>query len=168
MKHFRGPLIVAAFAIVNFACSAIAQEPPKQSDNWLLEAKDDTERFKRVQRMFGGFSASMQVVGERYGKTYDAVSEGNFDLANYHWQKIKEAIELGYFRRPAREANSVALFLNSPWQSTAGAITSKDKGKAQDAFLSARSACMACHMAENVPFMNNQPLFRKTTSFPEL
>lgn len=167
MKHSRGPLIVAALAAFNLLCTAMAQEPPKRSDNWLLEAKDDTARFERIQQMFGGFSASMQVVGERYGKTYDAVSEGNFDLANYHWKKIKDAIELGYFRRPAREANSVALFLNIPWPSTAEAIASKDKEKAKEAFLSARSACMSCHMAENVPFMNNQPLFRKTTSFPE-
>jgi hypothetical protein len=165
MKLFQGLLIFATFAIVNLVCSAMAQQPQKQSDNWLLEAKDDTERFKRVQQMFGGFSASMQVVGERYEKTYDAVAEGNFDLANYHWKKIKEAIELGYFRRPAREANSVALFLKGPWPSTAEAITSKDKEKAQNAFLSAHSACMACHMAENVPFMNKQPLFRKTNSF---
>jgi hypothetical protein len=32
--------------------------------------------------MFGGFSATMQIVGERYDRTYDAVAEGNHDLAN--------------------------------------------------------------------------------------
>ena len=30
------------------------------------------------------------------------------------------------------------------------------------AFAQVRAGCMACHEAEKVAFMNNQPLFRKT------
>jgi len=169
MKHFWKLLIVASFVVgvIAAASFAISQVPPKNSDNWLLGVKDDTERFKRIQQMFGGFSAAMQIVGERYDRTYDAVAEGNYDLANYHWKKIKEAIELGYLRRPAREANSVALFLNGPWESAGEAFASKEKEKAREGFLSARSACLACHLAEKVPFMNDQPKFRRTGKFVE-
>ncbi len=169
MKLTRNLLIAAAFAVGGLAAAsfAMAQEAPKQSDNWLLDAKDDTERFKRIQLMFGGFSAAMQTVGERYDRTYDAVADGNYDLANYHWKKIKEAIELGYLRRPAREANSVELFLKGPWASAGEALASKDSEKAKEGFLAARSGCLACHLAERVPFMNDQPKFRRTAGFPE-
>ncbi len=169
MKPFRKFLIATAvLAGCLVALSpAMSQDPPKQSDNWLLDLKDDHERFQLIQQMFGGFSSAMQIVGERYDRTYDAVNDGNYDLANYHWKKIKDAIELGYVRRPARKANSIALFLNGPWSSASEAIASKEKDKAKNGFLSARSACMACHLAENVPFMNEQPKFRRTALFPE-
>ena len=144
-----------------------AETPAKTSDNWLLDAKDDTERFQRIQQMFGGFSMSMQIVGERYDRTYDAITDGNYDLANYHWKKIKETIELGTLRRPARAANAEALFLKGPWGAVSDALTAKDKVKAREQFLMARSACLACHVAEKVPFMNDQPRFRRTAAFPK-
>jgi len=164
-----GKLLIAASVAAGCLAGAplvSAEAPPKTSDNWLLDAKDDTERFKRIQQMFGGFSMSMQLVGERYDRTYDAIIDGNYDLANYHWKKIKETIELGYLRRPAREANAVAIFLKGPWVSVGEALASKDKVQAKKQFLLARSACIACHAAEKVPFMNDQPRFRRTAAFP--
>lgn len=165
-----GILLIAATLIAGClagASLASAEEPAKSSDNWLLDAKDDTERFKRIQQMFGGFSMAMQIVGERYDRTYDAIIDGNYDLANYHWKKIKETIELGYLRRPARAANAEAIFLKGPWVTVSEALTAKDKVKVREQFLLARSACMACHAAEKVPFMNDQPRFRRTAAFPK-
>jgi len=59
-------LIVATVAAGCLANASLvrAEQPLNPSDNWLLDAKDDTERFKRIQQMFGGFSMSMQLVGE--------------------------------------------------------------------------------------------------------
>lgn len=164
-----GTLLIATTVAVGCLAGApmVNAEPPaKTSDNWLLEARDDTERFKRIQQMFGGFSMSMQIVGERYDRTYDAIIDGNFDLASYHWKKIKETIELGYLRRPAREANAVAIFLKGPWGTVSDALAAKDREKAKEQFLVARSACSSCHVAERVPFMNDQPRFRRTATFP--
>jgi len=168
MRSIGKLLVAASFAAVCLAGAPLfgAEPAPKASDNWLLDARDDTERFKRIQQMFGGFSMSMQFVGERYDRTYDAIIDGNLDLASYHWKKIRETIELGYLRRPAREANAVAIFLKGPWVSVSEALSSKDKAKAKEQFLVARAACMACHVAEKVPFMNDQPKFRKTAAFP--
>lgn len=167
MKLIGTLLFAATFAAGCFAnaSSASAEQPAKPSDNWLLDAKDDTERFKRIQQMFGGFSMTMQVVGERYDRTYDAITDGNYDLAVYHWKKIKETIELGYLRRPAREANAVAIFLTGPWVAVSEALAAKNKVQAKRQFLQARTACMACHVAEKVPFMNDQPKFRRTLKF---
>jgi len=169
MRQIGKLLIATTFAAgcLAFASLVSAEQPPKTSDNWLLDAKDDTERFKRIQQMFGGFSMSMQLVGERYDRTYDAITDGNYDLANYHWKKIRETIELGYLRRPAREANASAIFLKGPWVSVSEALASKDKIKAKEQFLMARSACISCHVAEKVPFINDQPKFRRTVKFPK-
>lgn len=168
MRHFRKLLILSAFAAVVLAISffATAQEPQKQNDNWLLDAKDDTERYLLIQKMVGGFSTAMQVVGQRYELTYHAIDRNNFDLANYHWKKIKEAIELGYLRRPARKENAVNLFLKGPWISAGEGIISKEEDKAKERFLTARLGCMACHLAEKVPFMNDQLIFLETAGFP--
>lgn len=169
MRPIGKLLIASTLAAVCLAGPSMAgaEQPPKTSDNWLLDAKDDTERFRRIQQMFGGFSMSMQLVGERYDRTFDAVTDGNFDLAAYHWKKIRETIELGYLRRPAREANASAVFLKGPWVSVSEALASKDRVKAKEQFLLARSACMACHVAEKVAFMNDQPKFRRTAAFPK-
>jgi len=160
-------LIAVTFACATLACFAMAQESPKKSDNWLKDAADDAEMFELIEKMFGGFSGAMQIVGERYLRTYDAITDGNFDLANYHWKKIKDAIELGYLRRPARKAHADALFLKEPWSAAADAILSKEAAKAKEAFLDARKACMTCHAAERASFINEQPMFRNTAAFPK-
>jgi hypothetical protein len=147
------------------ASFAAAQAAPKPTNHWLLDAKDDKERFKRIEDMFGGFSGAMIIVGERFDRTYDAIADGNPELARYHWSKVKEAIEAGYLRRPGRETNAVHMFLEGPWKPLSDALGAKDNAKAKEAFLAARSACMACHIAEKVAFMNDQQRFRRTAAF---
>lgn len=164
LKRYTVAALVVGILSMSFW--AIAQEPQKQSDDWLLDAGDDSERFKLIQQTFGGFSAAMQIVGERYERAYDAVADNNYDLAKYHWKKIKEAIELGYLRRPARKANAESLFLKDSWVSGWDGLDSKDQANAREGFLAARLGCMACHIAEKVPFMNDQPMFRRTGKFP--
>jgi hypothetical protein len=169
IKYF---ILAAVFAAggLGAAEQALAQaqkQAAPKSNNWLLDAKDDKERFRRIEEMFGGFSSAMIVVGERFDRTFDAIVDGNYDLANYHWNKVKDVIEAGYLRRPGREANAVHLFLKGPWQPLSEALAAKDGAKIKPAFLSARAACQGCHIAEGVPFMNDQPRFRRTAQFPE-
>jgi hypothetical protein len=139
------------------------QQPP--GDHWLLELPQHDDRFARIEHQFGGFSESMRVVGQRYEHAFEAIMDDNLPLAAYHWGKLREAIERGYTRRPARRANSESLFLNDAWRSAMEAFESNDIDQARSAFLNARDQCMACHTAEEVTFMNDQPLFRRTTSF---
>jgi hypothetical protein len=143
------------------------EEPQAPSGNhWLLDAEDDEERFRRIEQQFGGFSNAMWAVGVRYGHAYDALVDGNLPLAAYHWEKIGDNIRLGYQRRPARQAHADALFLDDAWKDAMTAFRSDDLDAAREAFLGAREACMACHVAERVPFMNDQPKFERTRSFP--
>ncbi|MDP4529911.1 hypothetical protein Q3O59_12855 [Alkalimonas delamerensis] len=136
------------------------------SNQWLLEADSDEERFARIEKMFAGFSGAMAEVGARYQHSFDAIVDGNYALASYHWDKLGAAMELGYFRRPGRAANSQAMFLQTAWPELTKALAAGDAKAIERSFLQARGACMACHAAEQVPFMNDQPLFRATAEFP--
>lgn len=147
------------------ALSADADSRPV-SNHWLLEAEDDEARFARLEQQFGGFSEAMRAVGQRYERVYEGLARGNLPLASYHWEKLGEAIRLGYMRRPARQGNADVMFLDGAWKQAAEAFQADDIDAAREAFLAARGACMACHVAERVPFMNDQPLFDRTGSFP--
>lgn len=155
--------LVAGSLIAAATATALAQSaPPRNADDWLLNASDDTARFRLLQQYLRGFSMPMWEVGYRYQRVYDAIGDQNYDLAAYHWSKIKDAIVLGYTKRPGRRDNAEKEFLNTVFQPTLDAIKSGDRSKAAEAFATARKACMSCHEKERVAFMNNQPLFRAT------
>lgn len=153
MLRIGVPLMLAAL----LHSGALAESDPNQ---WLRNAPDDTTRFERLENYLGGYSSAMWEVGERYRHVYQALEDDNLDLARYHWEKIRGAIRNGYMKRPARRANSERLFLDTAWPELQGALEDGDSVAARQSFDQARAACMACHAAEQVPFMNDQPLFR--------
>lgn len=143
--------------------SANGQSAPNR-DDWLLNAPDDTARFRLLQNQARGFSAAMIEVGQRYQAMYDAVGDGNFALAAYQWDKIRDAIQAGYARRPGRQPNADARLLGPLFEPVRDAFRSADPARAWASFVEVRAACMACHVAERIPFMNDQPLFRQTAT----
>ncbi|MGE4305824.1 MAG: hypothetical protein AB7E24_17565 [Novosphingobium sp.] len=156
----RMALILAAL----LALSACAEEPdqptePPSPNDWLLSAKDDDARFELLQKQLRGFDQPMWEVGERFERLHAALMRGNPALAAYHWEKIKTAIENGIAKRPKRAANAKALFLDPVWAEVDVALKSGDPAKSWAAFERAKAACMACHVAEKVEFMNDQPVF---------
>lgn len=62
-----------------------------------------------------------------------------------------------------RAANAKALFLDPVWAEVNAGLKSDDTPKAWEAFDRAKSACIACHIAEKVEFMNDQPVFDLST-----
>lgn len=155
------PRLIIAFAIFLVACATA--EKPEQGSGWLLEAPSDQERFDRLQDYLGGFSSAMWEVGERFDSVYVAIVEENYPLADYHWAKIADAIRGGALKRPAREANSNALFLEGAWVEMRQALDTGNVDTVRAAYESARHACMNCHIAEGVAFMNDQPILRDQT-----
>jgi hypothetical protein len=129
-----------------------------QADDWLIDADEDT-RAERLSSYLGGFSSAMWEVGERWERMARAIRDENHELAHYHWDKIGDAIRGGYMKRPARQANADALFLDGIWKVYLETLESGDGEAIRKQFGQARDACMACHVAEDVPFMNNQPMF---------
>jgi hypothetical protein len=156
-----GATLAAALVV---APPAMSEDPPKAAnpDDWLLNAPDDTARFKLLQSQMRGFSAAMIEVGQRYDSLANAVTDGNAELAAYQLSKIKEVIQAGYTRRPKRQANADVIFVKGVFDQALADIKSGDAAKAKAAFVRVRQACMSCHEAEKVGFMNNQPRFRDT------
>lgn len=135
--------------------------PP--SNRWLLDADTDVDRFKKLEIYLRGFDQPMMEVGERYQRLYDAIRDRNWELADYQWNKIRLTINTGLMKRPKRTQNAEDIFLDTAWPEMEAAIKSKDDGRIQAQFMVIRQTCMACHIAEQVPFMNDRPLFRDLT-----
>ena len=151
--------IAIAAALLLGCGAAMAQTTPAPLKGWLHEAPSDAERFTLLQRYLRGFDQPMWEVGERYRLIHDALGRDNFELAQYHWDKIKVTVQNGYLKRPGRKANADALFLNAVWSQVNTAFASKQPKLAWVGFDTARSACMGCHAAEKVAYINNQGLF---------
>ena len=139
------------------------KKPP--SPNWLLDADTDTERFRRLQILGGGTDQQMAEIGQRYQSTYNAIGDENWELADHHWGKIRDRLNAALMKRPNRTPNAEAFFLDNSWGQLAAALKSKDGARIRESFLAQRHACMACHIAEKMEFMNHQPLFRQTETF---
>lgn len=123
-------------------------------------AESDAERFRLIQTQLRGFDQPMWEVGERYRIFHEAIENENYELAKYHWRKIGVAIRNGIAKRPARVANADALFLNSIHGEVAELLSAEDQAKAHQAFSLARAACVSCHQAEGVDWINRQQLMK--------
>lgn len=169
-----GRLLLLAAGVLSFGL-AIANAEPEGStrpagakpNDWLLNAPDDETRFELLQRYLRGFDQPMWEVGERFQSVYDAIADENYELAAYHWEKIKDTIVNGYMKRPKRQANAESLFVNGAYESVLQGLRSNDREKAWAALAVAHRTCQACHRAEGVAFINKQPLFRRTARKPE-
>jgi hypothetical protein len=140
-------------------------KPP--SSNWLLDANDDTERFRRLQVVLGGTDIPMMEVGYRYEQLYEAILKNNWNMGIYHWEKLRDRMNTAAMKRPVRTQNLEDMFLESGvWKAMHDALTSGNADKVRAQFLTVRQVCMACHVAEKVGFLNDNPVFAKTANFP--
>jgi hypothetical protein len=153
-------MLKSMLSILSLA-ALVAAPSITHAEDWLIDADEDT-RAERLSSYLGGFSSAMWEVGERYERLLQAIDDNNFELADYHWDKIGGAIRSGYLKRPGRQANSDALFLDAIWPIYLETLKSGDGEKIRTQLPQARDACMACHIAEDVAFMNDQPLFTRT------
>jgi len=144
---------------------AEGQDTPPTAQ-WLLDARDDAERFRRIQILGGGTDQQMWQVGYRYQQVYQAIIDEEWALGTHHWGKLRDAFNVALMKRPNRTPNAEALFLNNTWQSLSQALAAEDPAAAREAFAQQREACMACHEAEAFGFINGTPMFAETASFP--
>lgn len=139
--------------------------PP--SSHWLLDAKSDEERFRRIERYAGGTYEQMWQIRYRYEQVYQAIIDENWELGLYHWRKLRDVFNVALMKRPKRTPNAEALFLDETWPQLEQALGAKDGAQVRASFLEQRKACMACHAAEGMPFLNDAPVFRQTARFPD-
>jgi hypothetical protein len=158
-------LLAASLCVAVAAVVGVAQEQDLRPRDWLRIAHDDDERWRLLESMFGGFAPAMTAVRDHYGMTYESIEDGNLELAQWHWGRVRTYVQQGYMRRPDRRANSDAIFLDTAWIALDEALAAGDDAASRSAFLDARNACMTCHVAEERPYFNHQRLFRRTQSF---
>lgn len=139
-------------------------KPP--SNSWLRDADTDTERFRRLEILLAGTEMAMWEIGVRYEQMYDAIKVDNYDYARFNWDKIKGRANGALMKRPGRTVNMEGMLLDSTWQVVDDGLKTKDPVKAREAFAVARQICMGCHVAENMAFFNQHPMFTRTESFP--
>jgi hypothetical protein len=140
-------------------------KPP--SNNWLLDANDDTERFRRLQVVMSGTDIPMWEVTYRYEELFTAIQKNNWELGVYHWDKLRDRMNAAAMKRPARTQNIEAMFFDTGvWQSMRDALTSRDRLKMIAQYQTVRQICIGCHIAEKVGFLNDSSVFKRTEAFP--
>ncbi|MCX6052444.1 MAG: hypothetical protein NTZ60_08000 [Campylobacterales bacterium] len=145
MKLVLFLLFIGLFALYGASYSTSA--------NWLVELNTTSVQMEAIQKQFRGFDTAMMEVGYRYAATKKAMSEGNFSLASYHWDKIKTAIDNGTIRRPARKSSSEIFFLDGIYNEFRDALQSKNSVKINQIFTQVAPLCNACHNDQKVGFI---------------
>jgi hypothetical protein len=119
---------------------------------WLAPLAPEAQ-LEALERQLRGFDMAMFEVNYRYTEMYFGAIEGNWEYALYTAEKIGVAIENGLERRPKRRANAETIFLKSVYPAVLEALKQKDPTLFKQRFDSLRSACNACHAAEEVAFV---------------
>ena len=125
-------------------------DQPAGSDGWLRGSPQ--EKFETIAGQFGGFDQTMIEVGYRYQELYWAGMYENWDFARYHVDEMRDALEKGFERRPAREASADA-FMNVALPELEEAIVAEDPDLFADRFADLKNQCNACHVMEEVPYI---------------
>jgi hypothetical protein len=133
---------------VDMASRSIVEEHPPQG-SWLQGTTD--ERFQQVERQLRGFDKTMVEVGYRFTELYFAGQDQNWDYAQYQVEKLETALRFGLERRPKRAA-SAQSFLAKSLPEMQEVVEKADSNLFQAEIERLRSACMNCHVIEEVPY----------------
>lgn len=151
------------------ADSELAKQVKPPSRRWLLDANDDAERMRRLELWAGAGDLEMQDVAHRFEELHAAIQKESWDLGVYHLEKMRGRMIVAAIKRPTRTQNLEEVFLDSGvYHSMHDALTSKSVERARAAFQNTRAACIACHAAEKLSFVNDSAVFRRVESFPPL
>ena len=166
LNYTRNSMAVFGATLLATLISGCTDVEPQQESpaadpdrGWLFALPNEEERIEALQNQLRGTDVAMWEIGMRYEGLYDAISRENYDLALYHWEKIRQSTENALQRRPLRRPSAEALFLDSTWEEVHAAIETRNQAEAWGAFEQARTACMVCHDAENLSEMNNMAMF---------
>ena len=119
---------------------------------WLLRLAPDA-RPAAIERQLRGFDTTMAEVSYRYTEMYWGGVDGNWDYAAHQAQNLATAFTLGLERRPEYKKNADALFLKGAYPQVMEAIKAKDAALFKQRVDTLRTACTACHAAEQHPFI---------------
>lgn len=142
------------------ADTELARQSKPPSRRWLRDANDDSERFRRIELWAGAGDLEMQDIAHRLEELQAAIRQRNWDMGIYQWEKIRNRMTVAAIKRPTRTQNLEAIFFESGvYQALHDALSAHNGEQAQAGLLAAREACMACHIAERVGFINRSAVF---------
>jgi hypothetical protein len=149
------------------ADAELAKQVKPPSRNWLRDANDDAERMRRIELWAAAGDLEMQDIAHRMEELHAAIEAESWEMGIYQLEKIRGRMILAAIKRPTRTQNMEAIFLDSGvYQSLHTALKAKDGAQARAGFLQARDACMACHIAEKLGFINGSAVFKRVAQFP--
>lgn len=126
---------------------------PTAGPSWIRGAGD--ERFAQIENHLRGLDVAMAEIGYRYTELFFAVQDRNWDYADYQMGKIELVLKLAIERRPKR-AVSANAFLIEDWAAVQAGVRSRKPDSAREALDRLRSACLKCHVSEQVPYFTLQ------------
>jgi hypothetical protein len=108
----------------------LAEQTKLPSSNWLLDANDDAERFRRLQIVASGTDVPMWEIGQRFEEIHAAITKNNWEMGVCHLEKMRDRMNTAGAKRPARTQNIQGMFLESGvYQNLHDALTSKDNAR---------------------------------------
>ena len=148
------------------ADNELAKQTKPPSRNWLRDANDDAERLRRIELWAGAGDLEMQDIAHRLEELHSAIQKDSWDMGIYQLEKIRGRMIVAAIKRPVRTQNMEAMFLeNGVYQAMHDALTTKNGQRARAEFNRAREACMACHVAEKLAFINGSAVFTRVGPF---
>lgn len=156
-----GALLGFTAARANAPDRAGAAEPAgPAAPSWIRGGAD--ERFAQVENHLRGLDVAMAEIGYRYTELFFAVQDRNWDYAEYQMGKIELVLKLAIERRPKRAASATA-FLAEDWPAVQAGVRSRQADPATEALDRLRTACMKCHVSEQVPYFTLRTPERRLT-----
>lgn len=144
-------LVLLTFIFVVAACTNEANHAERESTvEWLEGTTDD--KFKMITNQFGGFSQAMVEVNYRFGEMYWAGKDQNWAYAIYQLEKLEDAINNGFKRRPGRAA-SAENFMQVQIPQMMDVFKDGDSELFEHQITLFIASCNSCHVKEDVEFM---------------
>ena len=142
---------------------AQTQQAYTQVQTWINSYGDPNftdDKIKVLGDIQPGLGVIMQEIGRRFTAIFYAARAGNWDLANYELEELREAQEVAEITRPKRKDALVSFeesFLGSEEDAASGtlqdAINKKNFLMFNRSFKSAISGCNGCHQATGFSFI---------------
>jgi hypothetical protein len=124
---------------------------PAGEGGWLYGSA--AEKFDTLADQLGGFDRTMMEVAYRYVELYWAGEAENWEFAKHHIEEMREAMHLGFQRRPAR-VQSAQPFMQVALPQLEEAVVQGDLLAFRERFDVLTANCTACHATEQVGFIH--------------
>ena len=142
-------LVIALALVVILAACQPTQKPV------VIKTEGGTVTLDQLGKTLPGFGVLMHRVGLRITNTFYAAQAGNWDLAEYELEEMKEDFQTGQITRPERK-QAVQTFLDGAFAKLEKATKAKKFNDFKTVFDNTVKACNGCHTSSDKPFIQYQ------------